>query len=69
MGRGIETKSKSEAKRIATQKLAENKAKIEELIDECEYLSHQLGIDFSLEDFGYMTEDEALDAGWSSSSC
>ena|SRR5271167_3780584 len=57
------------SKATAKTKMAETVAKIASLISECEDLATEAGIDFSLENLGYMTEDEALNNGWSSSSC
>jgi len=63
------TSPKNNAKKEAIAKIAENVAKIEELIDECEKLSAEMEIPFSLQDMGYMTTDEMYDQGWSDSNC
>ena len=57
------------SKATAKTKMAETVAKIASLIGECEDLATEAGIEFSLENLGYMTEDEALNNGWSSSNC
>jgi uncharacterized protein involved in exopolysaccharide biosynthesis len=50
-------------------KIDEGRKQIHALIEECQALSADIGVDFSLQDIGYMTEVEAGDSHWISSSC
>jgi len=56
-------------KQAAMKTIADNIEKIEELISVCTALSKEAGVPFSLEDIGYLTQDEMYDRGWSDSNC
>ena|SRR5277367_3856659 len=56
-------------KQAAMKTISDNVEKIGELISECTKLSKEAGVPFSLEDLGYLNEDEMADRGWSDSNC
>lgn len=53
----------------ATKKIAENVEKIGELIKESQELSRKTGIEFSLEEFDFLTTDQLYNRGWTDSNC